>query len=130
MIPNPTYFPPTDGSTTWETQSMSSLGWNESAVQPLKEYLTEKHTKSFMILVDGKIVMEEYFNGHTAATTWPWNSAGKILVTAATGIAQQEGLLDINTCATQYLFSFPRINNIFALKWRNSSLMEEHLLCK
>ena len=28
------YFPPTDGSTTWETKSISNLGWNEAAVQP------------------------------------------------------------------------------------------------
>lgn len=101
--PDSLYFPPTDGATIWETQSMTSLGWNESAVQPLKDYLTEKHTKSFMVLVNGKIVMEEYFNGHTTTTTWPWNSAGKTLVTASTGIAQQEGLLSINTSASQYL---------------------------
>jgi CubicO group peptidase (beta-lactamase class C family) len=56
-----------------------------------------------MILVNGRIVMEEYFNGHNATTTWPWNSAGKTLVSTATGIAQQEGLLNINTRASQYL---------------------------
>ena len=91
----PFYYPPTTGS-AWETKSLASLGWNQSAVQPLKEYLTDKHTKSFMILVNGRIVMEEYFNGHTAATTWQWNSAGKTLVATTTGIAQQEGLLNIN----------------------------------
>lgn len=101
--PDALYFPPTDGSTTWETQSMASLGWNESAVQPLKDYLAAKHTKSFMILVNGRIVMEEYFDGHTPTTTWTWNSAGKTLVTAATGIAQQEGRLSIQNPVSQYL---------------------------
>ena len=94
------YFPP---STTWETKSLPSLGWNESAVQPLKDYLVQSHSKSFMILVNGRIVMEEYFNGHNATATWPWNSAGKTLVSATTGIAQQDGLLNINNKVSQYL---------------------------
>jgi CubicO group peptidase (beta-lactamase class C family) len=96
------YFPPNTG-TAWETKSLSSLGWNESAVQPLKEYLSQKHTKSFMILVNGRIVMEEYFNGHTSTSSWQWNSAGKTLVATTTGIAQQEGLLNINNKVSQYL---------------------------
>jgi CubicO group peptidase (beta-lactamase class C family) len=96
------YFPSNTG-TDWETTSLSSLGWNESAVQPLKDYLLEKNSKSFMILVNGRIVMEEYFDGHTSTSSWPWNSAGKTLVTTTTGIAQQEGLLNINNKVSQYL---------------------------
>jgi len=86
------YFP-SNASSAWETKSLSSLGWNQNAVQPLKDFLIQKHTKSFIILVNGRIVMEEYFNGHTATDTWEWNSAGKTLVATTTGIAQQEGLL-------------------------------------
>ena len=96
------YYPPTT-STTWETKTIASLSWNQAAVQPLKDYLVQKNSKSFMILVNGRIVMEEYFNGHTSTATWPWNSAGKTLTTAITGIAQQEGLLNINTSASTYL---------------------------
>ncbi|MEM0575490.1 serine hydrolase domain-containing protein [Flavobacterium polysaccharolyticum] len=117
---NPTeafYFPPTTGS-TWETKSIASLGWNQSAVQPLKDYLAQKNTKSFMILVNGRIVMEEYFNGHTAAATWQWNSAGKTLVATTTGIAQQEGLLSINNKASQYL----------GTGWTSETLDKENLI--
>ncbi|TAE30890.1 MAG: class C beta-lactamase-related serine hydrolase [Candidatus Kapaibacterium sp.] len=96
------YFPPTT-SNAWETTSLSSLGWNQSGAQPLKDFLAQKNTKSFMILVNGRIVMEEYFDGHTPTETWEWNSAGKTLVTAAVGIAQQENLLNINTRVSQYL---------------------------
>ncbi len=96
-------FFPSNTDTSWERKSMSGLGWNTGNVQSLKDYLSQKHSKSFMILVNGRIVMEEYFNGHSATATWPWNSAGKTLVSTATGIAQQEGLLDINTKASQYL---------------------------
>lgn len=96
------YFPSATG-TDWETTSPSALGWNESALQPLKDYLIEKNSKSFMILVNGRIVMEEYFDGHTSTSSWPWNSAGKTLVTTTTGIAQQEGLLNITNKVSQYV---------------------------
>jgi CubicO group peptidase (beta-lactamase class C family) len=56
-----------------------------------------------MILVNGRIVMEEYFNGHSSTASWQWNSAGKTLVASTTGIAQQEGLLNINNKVSQYI---------------------------
>lgn len=98
------YFPPIN-DTTWETTSIAELGWNEAAVDPLLDYLAEKNSKSFMILVDGRIVLEAYFDGHNAEAEWQWNSAGKTLVSATTGIAQQQGLLDINNKASDYLGS-------------------------
>jgi len=56
-----------------------------------------------MILVNGRIVMEEYFNGHNASTEWEWNSAGKTLVATTTGLAAQDGLVNINSKASDYL---------------------------
>lgn len=56
-----------------------------------------------MVLVNGKIAVEAYFNGHDTDETWQWNSAGKTLVTAITGIAQQNNLLDINQSVSNYL---------------------------
>lgn len=111
------YFPPNSG-TDWETTSIAELGWNQNAIQPLKDFLIEKNTKSFMILVNGRIVMEEYFNGHTSAAEWEWNSAGKTLVATTTGIAQQEGLLDINNKASGYL----------GTEWTNMPLEKENLI--
>ncbi|WP_166922136.1 serine hydrolase domain-containing protein [Flavobacterium poyangense] len=96
------YFPPLTG-TIWETQSVSDLKWNQSAVQPLLDYLELKHSKSFILLVNGRIVLEHYFNGHTTTTNWYWASAGKTLTSAVTGIAQQEGLININNKVSQYI---------------------------
>ena len=121
--PNPSnpltsmYFPPNSG-TTWETVSPSTLGWNQTAMQPLKEYLSLKYTKSFMILVNGRIAMEEYFDGHTPSSEWEWNSAGKTLVATTTGIAQQEGLLNITNKASDYL----------GTEWTNMPLAKENLI--
>jgi CubicO group peptidase (beta-lactamase class C family) len=94
------------------------LGWNQNATQALKNFLIQKNTKSFMILVNGRIVMEEYFDGHTASTAWEWNSAGKTLVAATIGIAQQEGLLQINNKASSFL----------GTEWTSMPLEKENLI--
>lgn len=123
-VPTPTesmYFPPNDGSTTWETKTIANLSWNQSAVQPLLDYLSSKNTRSFMILVNGRIVMENYFNGHTSTTPWYWASAGKTLTSTVTGIAQQEGLLNINNKVSQYI----------GAGWTSETLAQENLItCK
>lgn len=114
------YFPPLTG-TNWETKSITDLKWNQNAVQPLLDYLELKHSKSFIILVNGRIVMENYFNGHTASTNWYWASAGKTLTSALNGIAQQENLLNINDKVSKYL----------GTGWTSETLAKENLItCK
>ena len=112
------YFPPNGGSTTWTTKSIADLGWNQSAVQPLLDYLELKHSKSFIILVNGRIVMENYFNGHSATTPWYWASAGKTLTSTMTGIAQQDGFLSINDKVSDYI----------GIGWTSETLAQENLI--
>ncbi|MCB0648070.1 MAG: serine hydrolase [Saprospiraceae bacterium] len=102
IVENGYYFPPLQGN-SWDTTSMESLGWDRSQLQNLRNYLKDTHTKSFMILVNGRIVFEEYYDGHTATTPWQWNSAGKTLVSSITGIAEEDGLLKINEKVSDYL---------------------------
>lgn len=114
------YFPPND-SDTWETVSISELGWNENQLQPLLNYLEEKNTKSFIILHNGKMVVEQYMNGHTETSFWYWASAGKTLTTAVSGIAQEEGLININNKVSDYL----------GTGWTSAALEKEGLItCK
>jgi CubicO group peptidase (beta-lactamase class C family) len=100
--PETDYFPPIKG-TAWETQSVTGLQWNLNAVQPLLDYLEQSNSKSFIILVNGRIVIEKYFNDHNATKNWYWASAGKTLTSTMVGIAQQENLLNINHKVSQYL---------------------------
>lgn len=100
--PEAMYFPPSTGD-NWETKSITDLGWNQNAVAPLETYLNDKNTKGFIILVNGKIVLERYFNGHSATTPWYWASAGKTLTATITGIAQQEGFLNISDKVSDYI---------------------------
>jgi CubicO group peptidase (beta-lactamase class C family) len=121
-IPEETmYFPPNDGNITWETKSIENLGWNQNAVQPLLDYLNQKQTKGFIVLVNGRIVLENYFNGHDAITPWYWASAGKTLTSTAIGIAQQDGLININNKVSDYL----------GIGWTSAPLEKENLItCK
>ena len=102
--PNPVtqYFPPVSG-TEWQTSTPASLGWNETNLNDLYTYLQTKGTKAFIILKNGKIVSEKYFGTFTADSSWYWASAGKTMTGMLVGIAQQEGLLDINNKSSQYL---------------------------
>ena len=53
-----------------------------------------------------------------ASTDWEWNSAGKTLVSATTGIAQQEGVLHIDDKVSDYL----------GAGWTNMELSQEALI--
>lgn len=99
---DPVYYPP-NNSDTWETISIESLGWDSARLQPLLDFLDERNTKSFIMLYNGRIVIEAYMNGQTPEAAWYWASAGKTLTTATVGIAQDEGLLDINSPVSTYL---------------------------
>jgi CubicO group peptidase (beta-lactamase class C family) len=86
------------------------LGWDENELEDLYSFLEQNETRAFIILVDGKIVTEKYWNkdilgnnDFTKDSNWYWASAGKSLTAAMTGIAQDEGLLAINEPTSTYL---------------------------
>ncbi len=96
------YFPP-NGTATWETTNPSSLGWCQERIDSLNNFLSSQNSKAFILLKNGKIVIEQYFNGHTSTSNWYWASAGKTLTAFMVGIAQQEGYLSLSDSTSQYL---------------------------
>jgi len=96
------YFPP-PAPASWDTLSIQQLGWRPSAVDSLFQMLDSNDTKAFILLKDGKIVLERYFNGHAASTNWYWASAGKTITATLVGIAQQENYLNISDSTSRYL---------------------------
>jgi len=95
------YFPPITGS--WDTLSPSTLNWCPQKIQNLYDYLDSTNTKAFIVLKDGKIVLEKYFGTFTEDSLHVWNSASKTLVGMMTGIAQQEGFLSLSDTTSTYL---------------------------
>lgn len=96
------YFPPLTGN-TWDTLSPASLGWCQPAIDSLYSYLEQTNTKAFMVLKDGKIVLEKYFGNYTTDSIHYWASAGKSLIGTLTVIAQEKGLVNINNSVSGYL---------------------------
>lgn len=96
------YFPPINGQ-EWETLAPESLSWCPENVDSLYRFLENNHTKAFILLQDGKIVLEQYFGTHTQNSYWYWASAGKTITAFMVGIAQQEGFLSIEDPTSDYL---------------------------
>ncbi len=96
------YFPPIDGS-SWNTISPGSLGWNENDLNELDTFLENSNTKAFIILKNGRIVLENYYQASDVTTLHRWNSAAKTLTASTIGIAQDQGYLTINHSTQDYL---------------------------
>ena len=111
------YFPSV-GSNDWQTTTAASLGWDTAQLTALNPYLQSKGTKAFIILKNGKIVTEKYFGAFTADSLWYWASAGKTMTGLLVGIAQQEGLLNINDITSKYI----------GTGWTSEPLAKENLI--
>ncbi len=109
-----TYFPPSN-SATWDTISPSTFNWCQTKIDSLYSFLDTNNTKSFLLLKNGKIVLEKYFNGHSDTSNWYWASAGKAITSFLIGIAQQESFLNISDTTSNYL----------GYGWTNCSLFQE-----
>lgn len=108
------YFPP-NGSNQWDTIAPSSLGWCQNRIDSLYQFLDSSNTKAFILLKNGKIVLENYFGNFAQNDPWYWASAGKTITSFMTGIAQQEGYLNLNDTTSQYL----------GLGWTNCTPQQE-----
>jgi len=96
------YFPPLAGF-IWETTDPTSLGWCTEYIDDLYTYLDTEESKAFIVLKDGKIVLEKYFDTFTKDSLWYWASAGKTLTSFLIGMAQQEGKLKLTDQTNKYL---------------------------
>ncbi|MEY3126358.1 MAG: hypothetical protein RL273_487, partial [Bacteroidota bacterium] len=108
------YFPPNTGN-NWDTLSPSALNWCPTKIDSLYAFLDLNNTKSFILLKNGKIVLEKYFGTHTQNSNWYWASAGKTLTAFMVGIAQQENHLSLSDTSSNYL----------GLGWTNCSPTQE-----
>lgn len=96
------YFPPTN-SDDWETLPIDSLNWCQDKVDAMVDFVGDNNSKAFIILKDGKIVVEEYYGTFTQDSSWYWASAGKTLTAFLVGLAQDQGFLNIDNPSSDYL---------------------------
>lgn len=111
------YFPPITSS-VWDSILPSNLNYCQARIDSLYNYLQIKNTKSFILLKDGKRVLEKYFGTYTKDSLWYWASASKSLASFITGVAQQKGFINIYNPVSQYL----------GTGWTSAPLVKENLI--
>ncbi len=111
------YFPPLTGN-VWDSILPSSIGYCQPRIDSLYNYLQAKNTKSFIILKDGKRVLEKYFGTYTKDSIFYWASASKSLASFITGVAQQKGYININNTVSTYL----------GTGWTSAPLIKENMI--
>lgn len=98
----------TAGSDTWEFERgeatlPETFTFGEDTVN-LRDYLADVSTLGMVVLHDGKIVYEEYFNGSTESSKHISWSVAKSFTSALVGIAVEEGHIeDIMDPVTKYV---------------------------
>ncbi len=80
----------------------------EGASTTLAGLLDETYTDGFIILKDGAVVYERYFNGMTPRSLHISQSVAKSVTAAAAGVLVGRGLLDVQAPVTQYI---PELND-------------------
>ncbi len=109
------YFPPLSSTAGWDTVSPTSMGWCVNQIDTLYNFLQLENTKGFVLLKDGKIVLEKYFGSFTQDSLWYWASAGKTITSFLVGKAQEEGFLSIHDTSSKYL----------GIGWTNCTPLQE-----
>jgi CubicO group peptidase (beta-lactamase class C family) len=95
------YFPPNNND-VWETKTPLST-WDATKLDEAFAFAGSKNTYGMILLHKGKIVKEQYWNGWDKTNRYPLYSATKSIVATVVGIAQQDGLLNINDRTNKYL---------------------------
>lgn len=103
------YFPPI-GNESWERTDPATLGWDTGKIPELLQLLEAGNSRAFIVLKDGKIVLEHYWGkdllsiqDFDATKNWYWASAAKTLKAFTVGQAEEQGLLNISDKTSDYL---------------------------
>ena len=96
------YYPPI-GSDEWETITPDELGWNVEKLDETIQWVGDHNTVAFIVLHQGKKVVEEYWGGGGINKYIKIASITKSITAILIGIAQQEGILNIDDNVSDYI---------------------------
>jgi len=98
-----TYYYPSVTDTAWETVSPTDLGWDVTKLNEAVDYIEANNSTALIILYKGKIVTEKYWLGYTSISSSRIFSASKSIAGFLTGLAQEQGKVDITKKVNSYL---------------------------
>ncbi len=81
------YVPPND-SDAWETADAAANGWSPAGLDALVSVVEANHSSSFMMLVDGRILVEKYFLNAKPTTRTDVASVQKSFTSTLMGLAR------------------------------------------
>lgn len=111
------YYPPLTGN-TWDAKTIAATGWDSAKLQEAFDFAGTKNTFGLIVLQNGRIIKEQYWNNWTKDTRYYIASAGKSVIAFVAGIAQQEGLINVNRKTSDYL----------GAGWTTAPLAKENLI--
>lgn len=99
--PTADYFPPATG--TWETVSAADAGFDQAKLDDLATFVQNSNSTTFMMLYDGRILVEKYWAGADATTLRDIASAQKSVLSMLVGILLTQGKLAETDTVTSIL---------------------------
>ena len=75
----------------------------EGQTQSFREMMDSTHTDSFLVLKNGEIIYEEYFNGMSSDSLHLMNSITKSFIGMLVGILAEKGVFNTQDKVTKYL---------------------------
>jgi len=90
IVPPKPYFP---RGQDWAAQTPKEAGFEAAALVEAVNYAAEHHSTGLVIVRNGRLVIEQYWQQWTAATAQPIFSASKSLAAILVGMALEEGKL-------------------------------------
>lgn len=103
-------------------QDVLQLGFEaaDGASTPIGDFLDAACCDAFLVVHDGRVIAEHYFNGMTVSSHHLLNSVTKSFVGMLAGIAVDRGQLEPSSLITRYL---PELDNV---AWQGTTI--RHLL--
>lgn len=88
-----------------DPQKLADLSFRDAAGQPmtLQDLLAETYTDGFLVLHQGRVVTEQYFNGMTSQSHHLIWSCSKSIVGTLAGVLVYRGQLDPDALVSQYI---------------------------
>lgn len=112
---------PTEG---WRSAEPEEKGMNSAKLQQAQELAEESNVWGMLVIKDGYIVSEGYYNGGAIDLSARVNSVTKSIVSLSAGIAQDRGYIDIDQNLSDY---FPEYINQNSDEWEQDIIIEDLL---
>lgn len=108
----------------WRTAEPEDKGMDTVKLQEAQDLAAESNVWGMLVVKDGYIVSEGYYNGGAQDFSGRVNSVTKSIVSLSAGIAQDKGYVDIDQTLSEY---FPEYINEDSDPWEQDILVRDLL---